>query len=83
MFVAQLCGMAMSCVISPLCFWLYWKGFQLGVPDSTYPAPFAVLYRAMAVLAVDGSKALPSHCLEICESAPTPPSLSVLPIGHC
>ena len=43
MFIAQLCGMACACWIAPLCFWLYWKGFDLGVPDSNYPAPFAVL----------------------------------------
>ena len=72
MFFAQICGMAMGCIIAPLTFWLYWKGFQLGVPDSTYPAPFAVLYREMAVLAVEGSSALPRHCLQICETLSSP-----------
>ena len=64
--------MAMSCFIAPLTFWLYWKGFNLGVPDSTYPAPFAILYREMAVLAVQGSKTLPRHCLQICEPSALP-----------
>lgn len=66
MFVAQLIGTAMGCVIAPLTFWLYWTAFDIGSPDGVYKAPYAVIYREMAILGVEGFSALPSHCLEIC-----------------
>ncbi|KAK9265460.1 hypothetical protein L1049_012502 [Liquidambar formosana] len=44
MFVSQVIGTAMGCVISPCVFWLFYKAFHnLGVPGSEYPAPFARL----------------------------------------
>lgn len=65
MFIAQMAGMCIGCFIAPLTFWLYWKGFVLGDPNGRYPAPFATLYRNMAVVAVDGTGSLPDHCLDI------------------
>lgn len=66
MFVAQLIGTALGCVIAPLTFWLYWSAFDIGAPDGVYKAPYAVIYREMAILGVEGFSALPKHCLQIC-----------------
>lgn len=67
MFVSQVIGTAMGCVISPCVFWLFLKAFDnLGDPESTYPAPFAVVYRNMAILGVEGFGSLPKHCLTLC-----------------
>ncbi|MED6185248.1 putative metal-nicotianamine transporter ysl7 [Stylosanthes scabra] len=41
-----------------------WAG--LGSPDSQYPAPYALVYRNMAILGVDGFSALPRYCLTLC-----------------
>ncbi|KAK1359361.1 hypothetical protein POM88_043835 [Heracleum sosnowskyi] len=35
-------------------------------PDSLYKVPFAVIYREMAILGVEGFSELPKHCLAIC-----------------
>ncbi|KAI5651079.1 hypothetical protein M9H77_37084 [Catharanthus roseus] len=66
MFVSQLVGTAMGCVIAPLTFWLYWSAFDIGSPDSPYKAPYAVIYREMAILGVEGFSELPKHCLALC-----------------
>uniref|UniRef100_A0A5B7ASR1 Putative metal-nicotianamine transporter YSL7 n=1 Tax=Davidia involucrata TaxID=16924 RepID=A0A5B7ASR1_DAVIN len=67
MFVSQVIGTAMGCVISPCVFWLFYKAFHnFGVPGSEYPAPFALVYRNMAILGVEGFSALPKHCLTLC-----------------
>ncbi|KAK4483234.1 hypothetical protein RD792_010417 [Penstemon davidsonii] len=66
MFVSQLVGTAMGCIIAPLTFWLYWSAFDIGSPDSPYKAPYAVIYREMAILGVEGFSELPKHCLAIC-----------------
>ncbi|XP_072951093.1 probable metal-nicotianamine transporter YSL6 isoform X2 [Typha angustifolia] len=68
MFVSQLIGTALGCVIAPLTFWLYWTAFDIGSPDGVYKAPYAVIYREMAILGVEGFSALPKHCLEICRA---------------
>lgn len=68
MFVSQVIGTAMGCVISPCVFWLFYKAFSnsLGVPGSSYPAPNALIFRNMAILGVDGLGALPKNCLYLC-----------------
>ncbi|KAL2532352.1 putative metal-nicotianamine transporter YSL6 [Abeliophyllum distichum] len=66
MFVSQLVGTAMGCIIAPLTFWMYWSAFDIGTPDSPYKAPYAVIYREMAILGVEGFSELPKHCLAIC-----------------
>ncbi|KAL6533499.1 putative metal-nicotianamine transporter ysl6 [Orobanche minor] len=66
MFVSQLVGTAMGCIIAPLTFWLYWSAFDIGSPDSPYKAPYAVIFREMAILGVEGFSELPKHCLAIC-----------------
>ncbi|PIN11657.1 hypothetical protein CDL12_15736 [Handroanthus impetiginosus] len=67
MFVSQIIGTAMGCVISPCVFWIFYKAFpHLGNPTSEYPAPFATVYYNMAKLGVEGFSALPKNCLKLC-----------------
>ncbi|XP_059453895.1 probable metal-nicotianamine transporter YSL5 [Corylus avellana] len=67
MFVSQLIGTAMGCIISPCVFWLFYKAFDdIGLPESQYPAPNAVVYRNMALLGVQGFSSLPRNCLLLC-----------------
>ncbi|KAJ3689233.1 hypothetical protein LUZ61_018397 [Rhynchospora tenuis] len=67
MFVSQVIGTAMGCIIAPSIFWLFFKAFKgVGVPGSDYPAPNALVYRNMAILGVDGVSSLPKHCLALC-----------------
>ncbi|XP_010037026.2 probable metal-nicotianamine transporter YSL7 [Eucalyptus grandis] len=67
MFVSQVIGTAMGCVISPCVFWLFYKAFKdLGLPGSEYPVPFGTVYRSMAELGVEGFSSLPKHCLMLC-----------------
>eukprot|EP00249_Psilotum_nudum_P005396 c18836_g1_i1 orf=365-979(+) len=66
MFVSQALGTAIGCIMAPLSFWLFWSAFPVGDPVGEYPAPYAVIYRQMAVIGVHGFSALPKHCLELC-----------------
>ncbi|GMH06861.1 hypothetical protein Nepgr_008701 [Nepenthes gracilis] len=66
MFVSQIVGTAMGCIIAPLTFWLFWTAFDIGSPDGPYKAPYAVIFREMAILGVEGFSELPKHCLAIC-----------------
>ncbi|CAE6203208.1 unnamed protein product [Arabidopsis arenosa] len=66
MFVTQLLGTAMGCIIAPLTFWLFWTAFDIGDPDGLYKAPYAVIYREMAILGIEGFTKLPKHCLALC-----------------
>ncbi|KAJ7975368.1 Oligopeptide transporter [Quillaja saponaria] len=67
MFVSQVIGTAMGCIIAPCVFWLFYNAFDgLGMPGSQYPAPFAIVYRNMAILGVEGFSSLPKNCLLLC-----------------
>ncbi|KAL0417341.1 UNVERIFIED_CONTAM: putative metal-nicotianamine transporter YSL7 [Sesamum latifolium] len=67
MFVSQVIGTAMGCVISPCVFWIFYSAFpDIGYPTSAYPAPFATVYYNMAKLGVEGFSALPKNCLKLC-----------------
>ncbi|PAN39188.1 hypothetical protein PAHAL_7G226600 [Panicum hallii] len=67
MFISQVIGTAMGCVIAPCVFWLFYKAFaDIGLSGSEYPAPYAIVYRNMAILGVDGFSSLPKHCLTLC-----------------
>ncbi|KAM7475259.1 hypothetical protein LguiB_022502 [Lonicera macranthoides] len=67
MFVSQVIGTAMGCVISPCVFWLFYKAFpNIGVPGTPYPAPFALIYHNIAKLGVEGVSSLPKECLMLC-----------------
>ncbi|XP_010541500.1 PREDICTED: metal-nicotianamine transporter YSL2 [Tarenaya hassleriana] len=66
MLVAQAIGSAIGCVVAPLTFFLFYKAFDVGNPDGDYKAPYAIIYRNMAILGVQGVSALPGHCLQLC-----------------
>lgn len=67
MFVSQVVGTAIGCVVSPCVFWIFYKAFKdLGIQGSEYPAPYALAYRGMAELGTEGLSTLPEHCLELC-----------------
>ncbi|OQU82054.1 hypothetical protein SORBI_3006G164200 [Sorghum bicolor] len=66
MIIAQAIGTAMGCVIGPLTFFLFYKAFDIGNPDGYWKAPYALVYRNMAILGVQGFSALPKHCLHLC-----------------
>ncbi|XP_042389900.1 probable metal-nicotianamine transporter YSL9 [Zingiber officinale] len=66
MLVSQAIGTAMGCVIAPLTFFLFYKAFDVGNPEGSWKAPYALIYRNMAILGVEGFSALPRHCLQLC-----------------
>ncbi|KAK9117880.1 hypothetical protein Scep_015973 [Stephania cephalantha] len=67
MFISQVMGTAMGCVISPCVFWIFFKAFKnVGVIGSEYPAPNALVFRNMAILGVEGLSHLPKNCLKLC-----------------
>ncbi|KAF0935931.1 hypothetical protein E2562_036675 [Oryza meyeriana var. granulata] len=65
MLVGQAIGTAMGCIIAPLTFLLFYKAFDIGNPDGYWKAPYALIFRNMAILGVEGFSALPKHCLEL------------------
>eukprot|EP01018_Ginkgo_biloba_P036229 Gb_41263 [translate_table: standard] len=66
MFVSQVIGTAMGCIVAPLTFWLFYKAFPVGDQSGEYKAPNALIYRNMAIIGVEGFQALPQNCLNIC-----------------
>ncbi|KAG5075764.1 hypothetical protein AAZX31_20G203600 [Glycine max] len=66
MFICQVIGIAMGCVTAPLSFFLYYKAFDVGNPHGEFKAPYALIYRNMAIIGVQGFSALPQHCLQLC-----------------
>ncbi|KAG8378608.1 hypothetical protein BUALT_Bualt07G0003200 [Buddleja alternifolia] len=67
MFVSQVIGTSMGCIIAPCVFWIFYKAFpDMGMPTSEYPAPYATVYYEMAKLGVEGFSALPKQCLNLC-----------------
>ncbi|XP_050386524.1 probable metal-nicotianamine transporter YSL7 [Argentina anserina] len=69
MFISQLLGTAMGCVISPLIFWFFYSAYQVGDPNGPYPAPYGLVYRGIALLGVEGISSLPKHCFALAISA--------------
>lgn len=66
MLLSQLIGTAIGCVVAPLTFFLFYRAFNVGDPNGKYKAPYALIYRNMAILGVEGFSALPQHCLQLC-----------------
>ncbi|XP_070027180.1 metal-nicotianamine transporter YSL2-like isoform X2 [Nicotiana sylvestris] len=66
MLLSQAIGTAIGCVVAPLTFFLFYKAFPVGDPNGDYKAPYAIVYRNMAILGVEGFSALPNHCLQLC-----------------
>ncbi|KAJ4726717.1 Metal-nicotianamine transporter like [Melia azedarach] len=66
MFLSQVIGTAMGCIVAPVTFFLFYKAFDVGNPYGEYKAPYAIVYRNMAILGIEGFSALPQHCLQLC-----------------
>ncbi|KAL2902933.1 Metal-nicotianamine transporter YSL1 [Bienertia sinuspersici] len=66
MLISQAIGTVIGCLITPLSFFLFYKAFDVGNPNGEYKAPYALIYRNMAILGVEGLSALPQHCLQLC-----------------
>ncbi|OMO79837.1 Oligopeptide transporter OPT superfamily [Corchorus capsularis] len=66
MFLSQAIGTAIGCLTAPLSFFLFYKAFDVGNPYGEFKAPYALIYRNMAILGVQGFSALPHHCLQLC-----------------
>ncbi|CAK9167443.1 unnamed protein product [Ilex paraguariensis] len=66
MLLSQAIGTAIGCIVAPLSFFLFYKAFDVGNPNGEFKAPFAIIYRNMAILGVEGFSALPQHCLQLC-----------------
>ncbi|KAJ7965288.1 Metal-nicotianamine transporter like [Quillaja saponaria] len=69
MLISQAIGTAIGCVVAPLTFFLFYKAFDVGNPNGEYKAPYAIVYRNMAILGIQGFSALPDHCLQLCYGA--------------
>ncbi|PON60933.1 Oligopeptide transporter [Parasponia andersonii] len=65
MFFSQVIGTAMGCLTSPLVFWIFYKAYNVGEPGSSYPAPYGLMYRGIALLGVEGISSFPKNCLEL------------------
>eukprot|EP00250_Pteridium_aquilinum_P009667 c18842_g1_i1 orf=38-2194(-) len=63
MLASQVLGTVIGCIVAPSTFWIFWKAFPVGQVDGQYPAPYAVIFREMALLGVQGFSTLPRHCL--------------------
>ncbi|GFS28948.1 YELLOW STRIPE like 1 [Actinidia rufa] len=66
MLLSQAIGTAKGCVVSPLSFFLFYSAFDVGNPNGEYKAPYAVIYRNLAIWGVQGFSVLPCHCLQLC-----------------
>ncbi|XP_047312087.1 metal-nicotianamine transporter YSL3-like [Impatiens glandulifera] len=66
MLISQAIGTIIGCIVAPSTFFLFYKAFDIGNPDGEYKAPYAIIYRNMAILGVEGFSALPAHCLQLC-----------------
>nr|ADN33766.1 YSL transporter [Cucumis melo subsp. melo] len=62
----QAIGTALGCIVAPITFYMFYKAFDLANPNGEYKVPYAIIYRNMAILGVEGFSALPQHCLQLC-----------------
>nr|GMC97921.1 metal-nicotianamine transporter YSL1 [Ipomoea batatas] len=66
MFLSQAIGTIIGCVVAPLSFFLFYNAFDVGNPNGEYKAPFALVYRNLASVSIEGFSVLPQHCLQMC-----------------
>lgn len=66
-FGSEVQGAAMGCVIGPLTLWLYSNAFVIVIrsPDGPCKAPYAVIYREIAIPGIQGFSEFPRHCLAL------------------
>lgn len=66
MLISKAIGTIIGCIVATLTFFLFYHAFDVGNPAGEYKAPYALIYRNMAILGVEGFAALPRHCLQLC-----------------
>jgi OPT oligopeptide transporter protein len=66
MFISQVISTIMGCIIGPFLFWIFYNAYPVGDPNSEYPAPYARVYRGIAILGVDGFSVLPQNSVKLC-----------------
>ncbi|GFS44474.1 YELLOW STRIPE like 1 [Actinidia rufa] len=60
-------GYILFALISVIAFpFIFPEAFDVGNPNGEYKAPFALIYRNLAILGVQGFSMLPHHCLQLC-----------------
>ncbi|KAL6629293.1 hypothetical protein ACP70R_029058 [Stipagrostis hirtigluma subsp. patula] len=62
MFIAQAIGTVIGCIINPVIFWVFYN-IYLTDAEGSYPAPFARVYRALAVVGAGGANTLPKYSI--------------------
>ncbi|XLS49456.1 hypothetical protein HN51_010133 [Arachis hypogaea] len=50
MLLSQAIATGIGCVVAPLTFFLFYEAFEVGNPNGNYKAPYALIYRNMAIL---------------------------------
>ena len=69
------CVMHAGCFIAPLTFQMYWRSFPIGDLGGLYKAPYANVYRGMAILGTQvrqiGRPACGQQCCTLCRAGPT------------
>lgn len=58
-------GTAFGCLQTPLVFWFFYKAYTVGDPHGSYPAPYAQMFRGIALLGVEGFSSLPNNCVTL------------------
>ncbi|KAH7669241.1 Oligopeptide transporter OPT protein [Dioscorea alata] len=70
MFVAQIFGTAMGCIMAPICYMFFAAASPGLLTDTTeYPAEYASTYRVMAESSVKGFKMLPKNSVTLAVGA--------------
>ncbi|KAK8461925.1 hypothetical protein SEVIR_1G117000v4 [Setaria viridis] len=64
LFLAQVIGTAIGCIINPIIFWVFYYCY-LNDSMGSYPAPFARVYRIIALVGAGGFIKLPKHSLAL------------------
>lgn len=62
MFIAQLAGATAGALLAPLTFAMFWATGKVADPNGPYPAPYAGIFRAMAIFGTRGISVLPRYC---------------------
>ncbi|KAK9868357.1 hypothetical protein WJX84_007164 [Apatococcus fuscideae] len=67
MFLAQIIGALMGCILAPASFYLIYNAFpDIGHPGSAFPVTYGPIYRGIAAVGVSGLGTLPKYCLWMC-----------------
>ncbi|CAL5030127.1 unnamed protein product [Urochloa decumbens] len=67
-FVGQVAGTALGCVVNPLIFWMLYGVYGGGGGDGGAPdASFAKMYRGMALLVLSQRAGMPRHSVTLCK----------------